>query len=490
MVVFIILAYALLCYGSWYRFARRHAFYAKNVSSSAWLIGFASQNGFAEQMALQTAQQFQQAGIDAALLPFNKISEEHWLTAKKMLLITSTYGEGEAPDNGTRFLRQLPQQLSNIEYGVLALGDSQYAQFCAFGHAVDHAMRERGAKPLFDIIEVDNQDADSLRHYQYGIGKLTGEAWFNDWQKVDYQPWQLISREWLNPGSLGNPVFHLRLIPKDSSLETMPWQAGDIADIGPCNNKARIQAFLSAIGQENPAFYSLLARKNLPLDNSQLALFKTYTMDEVLAQLSDLPHREYSIASIPEQGALELLVRQKGSDETDFGLGSGWLNQFAEIGEEILLKVRSNKRFHLPEQPIPVIFIGNGTGIAGLRSLLQQRIHDGVYANWLLFGERSENVDFYFADEICEALSRGHLAQVNTVFSRDAAGANAPRYVQDILRLEAEKIRRWVQQGAAIYVCGSLDGMAQGVDQALRELLSDAVLQQLQDEGRYCRDVY
>jgi sulfite reductase (NADPH) flavoprotein alpha-component len=63
-------------------------------------------------------------------------------------------------------------------------------------------------------------------------------------------------------------------------------------------------------------------------------------------------------------------------------------------------------------------------------------------------------------------------------------------YVQDRLREAATALRQWVEDGAAIYVCGSLAGMAPGVDAVLREVLGDVVVERLRDEGRYRRDVY
>jgi sulfite reductase (NADPH) flavoprotein alpha-component len=73
------------------------------------------------------------------------------------------------------------------------------------------------------------------------------------------------------------------------------------------------------------------------------------------------------------------------------------------------------------------------------------------------------------------------------VFSRDQAER---RYVQDRIRECADDIRRWVNEGAAIYVCGSLQGMAPGVDAALSDVLSAALLESLATAGRYRRDVY
>lgn len=76
---------------------------------------------------------------------------------------------------------------------------------------------------------------------------------------------------------------------------------------------------------------------------------------------------------------------------------------------------------------------------------------------------------------------------MDLAFSRDQADKV---YVQDLLRLQADRLRRWLDDGAALYVCGSLQGMAAGVDAALRELLGGEAVQALMEQGRYRRDVY
>ena len=62
--------------------------------------------------------------------------------------------------------------------------------------------------------------------------------------------------------------------------------------------------------------------------------------------------------------------------------------------------------------------------------------------------------------------------------------------MQDRLGEAAETLRAWLADGAAIYVCGSLAGMAAGVDGVLHQLLGDAAVAELTEAGRYRRDVY
>ena len=136
---------------------------------------------------------------------------------------------------------------------------------------------------------------------------------------------------------------------------------------------------------------------------------------------------------------------------------------------------------------MPLILIGNGSGLAGLRGLLQARVALGRQRNWLLFGERNREHDFFLREELEGHLAHGDLQRLDLAFSRDQ---QQKVYVQDRLREARVELLRWLEQGAVLAVCGSLQGMAAGVDEALLELLGREGLEQLQDSGRYRRDVY
>ena len=152
------------------------------------------------------------------------------------------------------------------------------------------------------------------------------------------------------------------------------------------------------------------------------------------------------------------------------------------------LRVRQHRRFRLEDNAArPLILIGNGSGIAGLRGHLTSRVLAGQRRNWLIFGERNAAHDFHYREELEGWHASGDLPRLDLVFSRDQAER---LYVQDRLRGQAEEVRLWLEQGAAIYVCGSLAGMAGGVDAALEEMLGRTALDALAAGGRYRRDVY
>lgn len=491
--------YALLCLWSWQSYRRAHPRrQASHLDEDSWLIAYASQTGTAESIALKTKNQLQQAGENVLLLPLNHVDRNLLQQSRRALFIASTYGEGEAPDNGNRFLRRLANvDLSHLQYSVLALGDRNYRHFCGFGHDLHEALRRGGAVSLFDMIEVDQRAPNSLREWQYFLGEVTNRELNFDWSKPAYQDWILTERRCLNTGSPGAGAFYLRLEPTSGSISSALWQAGDIAEICPGNSDERIEKFLQGQGRDGSqlvhhngeavSLVSALRYRHLPMDAVRQAELARLDSKALLEALSELPQREYSIASTPAQGALELLVRQVREGD-ELGLGSGWLTQHAEVNAPIRVRIRSNPNFHAPPAETPMILIGNGTGIAGLRAHLLARNNGSACRNWLLFGERTRACDFFFAEDIQHCQQDGTLARLDLAFSRDSD--SVARYVQDLLPPAADELRRWVEDGASIHICGSIHGMAEGVNEMLVNILGADRLELLARDGRYCRDVY
>ncbi len=471
--------------------------------ASTLLVVHASQTGFAQRLAEMSADSLRGSGVAVRLCAIDRLDAATLVNAQRALFVVSTTGEGDPPDPALRFVRDVMNmpstQLDHLQYAVLALGDREYKHFCAFGHALDEWLRGRGAQPIFDLVEVDNADDSALRHWQHGLGQLAGVTDLPDWTPPHYDAWRLDERRLLNPGSLGGPAFHLALQPIAAALPD--WKAGDIAEVGPCHSASAVEAWLREHGldggitlgkgpagndphdAEPQTFAARLARSQWPAQED----IAGSTAVEIATRLKPLPHREYSIASIPADGRLQLLVRRMVRPDGTPGLGSGWLCEYAAPADRIRLRVRSNPGFHPPAAERPLILIGNGTGIAGLRAHLRARIEAGARRNWLLFGERQQAKDFFYEDEIRAWQRDGWLARLDLAFSRDPS---KPQYVQDLLHHTADELRTWADEGACLLVCGSLAGMAPGVDAALRGILGDAQVERMRIEGRYRRDIY
>lgn len=489
----IIFLYLIFCWLCWRRYRKQHQnVNTKPITPTEILVAHASQTGAATMYARQTLQQLQAAGKDAALVSLNQVSPELLSHTKILLIVASTYGEGEAPDNGNRFIKNClaplnGNSLKDLQIAILGLGDSSYQKFCGFAHQLHSELQHRGAHFLTDVIEVDKLDESALRHWQYYLGQISGQPHYADWSKPVYAQWQIIQREHINSGSPGAPAYHLKLVPLGRDIFPGEWQAGDIAEIGPGNSDKTIADFLHLLGRET-LDSETFRYCDLMVNPERLQELKNLDDQAIIDALDDLPHREYSIASVPAENSLDLLVRQVSLGAETFGLGSGWLSVHAQLRGPIRLRIRRNERFHSPANNCPLILIGNGTGIAGLRAHLANPARMGT-RNWLIFGERRASADNFFSADIQQWQKSGHLSRVDRVFSRDAA-ANAPRYVQDLLAPNAGELQRWVEQGASIFVCGSLHGMAQAVDDALRDILGAEQLEQMAEARRYCRDVY
>ncbi|WP_448722974.1 PepSY domain-containing protein [Pseudomonas farris] len=459
----------------------------------AWLIGFASQSGFAEQLAWQTAGQLQAAGLPVKVQPLANVSEQDLQDSSNALFVVSTFGDGEAPDSARGFERKVlgrAQSFDSLNYAVLGLGDRQYQHFCGFARRLHTWLGEHGGRTLFAPVEVDSGDPYALRHWQQQLGLLTGQAPVDTWQAPSYDNWPLTRRELMNPDSSASPVYLLGL----SAPTTSSWLAGDLVEVLPRNCPWAIEHFLDGLGIDGRATVEFdglsqtleqaLASRQLPENRTHLVGLHAQALADALVPLA---MREYSIASIAADGVLELIVRQELHADGSLGVGSGWLTEHAPVGSSISLRVRRNSGFHLPNEPVPMILLGNGTGLAGLRSLLKARIADGQQRHWLLFGERNREHDYLCRAELEEWLTAGDLERLDLAFSRDQA---EKIYVQDRLRESADELKKWLADGAVIYICGSLQGMASGVDHALNELLGIEEVDRLIEQGRYRRDVY
>ena len=416
------------------------------------LVSFASQSGTAQGIALRTAALLQSAGVPVSVLPFAALDAERLRHFHRLLLVAATFGEGEAPDSARGAARRLTRPpapvLHHLQYGLLALGDRHYEKFCGFGHALDHALESAGARRLFPTIEVDDRDPAAIDHWRLAVGSLAGGAALPDAAAFlggaaePMRPWRLVSRALLNPGSQGDPLYRVDLLPPAGF--SPHWEAGALIEMSPPRPAG------ACAGTAPPAA------------------------------------RRYSVASLPADGSLRLYVRQV-RHEGGLGVASGWLTAQAPLDGEVRLRLLDNPGFAPADDDRPAIFIGNGSGYAGLRGHLLARLDAGRHRNWLVFGERQRAFDAYATDELAAWQAAGRLEAVDLVFSRDQAER---MYVQDRLQEQAARLRRWLADGACLYVCGSLETMAAGVDAALADILGQEGLDDLIASGRYRRDVY
>lgn len=442
-----LIAYAVLCARAWAAH-RRSSLAAGDESGVAVLVGFASQTGFAQSLAEEAARAIEAAGVSVRVQALDAITSDGLAACAHALFIVSTCGEGNAPDNAARFADSemaASRALPDLRYGVLALGDRSYTRYCAFGRNLDQWLSGCGAKPLFPRIDLNGADADALEAWRHHVAQLAGLAEPCRAADAPLQDWRLRTSRCINPGSAGAALHLVELEAVHRSERGIdatalpPWQSGDLLEIRPHSDVAT--------------------------------------------------PRLYSIASLPDDGHVQLLVRSVRTADGSPGRMSGLLNAPDAAGRIFTARIRAHLNFRLGSNVArPLILIGNGTGLAGLIAHLRHRARQGDGRNWLIFGERNAAQDNHFGPELDAFERAGLLARCDRVFSRDHATPG--EYVQHRLARASATLREWVAGGAAIYVCGSATGMGHGVHQTLIDLLGVDTVARLRHEGRYRRDIY
>lgn len=220
--------------------------------------------------------------------------------------------------------------------------------------------------------------------------------------------------------------------------------------------------------------------------------------------LRKLPAREYSIASSYEATPDEVhitvgAVRYEAHERTRKGVCSVQLAERIQPGDTLPIYLKKNPNFKFPfDEETPVIMIGPGTGVAPFRSYMQEREELGLSGNtWLFFGEQYFTTDFLYQTEWQAWLKDETLAKLDLAFSRDT---EEKIYVQHRIAQQSELFYQWLQDGAAIYVCGDEKHMAKDVHDTIRSVIeqegdmseadAEAYLTQMKQEKRYQRDVY
>lgn len=454
------------------------------IAQFEYLVVYASQSGNAANLAQQTVLNLQQHQKRVELIDIQDLNQVHLEQASKILWFVSTYGEGDAPDTARIFVHKILNKnidLSHLQFAILALGDRSYERFCQFAKHLNQWLIHQNAKPLFDMICVDNLNKNDLTRWSVQINDVN-QVKLRDLQqqKENWQALRLIERELLNSGSQGNPLFRVRLEAKSE----ISWQSGDIVEIQCANGAQRIDDFMLRHATETIAFNkNTLLYKNLVSlpPRAENESFEAWT-----ERFERLDYREYSVASIPEQGFIEMVIRQS-IEQGELGLGSGWMTEHSNLGEQILVRIRSNPTFHLVQENKAAIFIGNGSGIAGLLAHLHTRQQLAYTENWLIFGERQQQYDRLYPELIEDWEKSGFLTDLDLVYSRDG---HQNKYVKDCLMQKAEQFKTWVDHGASIYVCGSLKTMGVDVDHTLNTILGEDKVIELLQQKRYLRDVY
>ena len=231
------------------------------------LVAYGSRTGNAEFLARDLGEQARQHGLLADVRVMSDLSPTDLQTATRVLLICSTYGEGDMPDNAESLWQQLLQSrdapsepetdFSQTGFAVLALGDLSYDTFCQAGKNWDAKLAQLGASRVFDRqdCDVDYEQAAST----WLPGALDALASFGDQSTVSVsagalqleknksfsrkRPWvaRVVDKQLLSGAGSSQEIYHYAL-----SIDGANWayKTGDSVNVIPVNSDAAVSALL------------------------------------------------------------------------------------------------------------------------------------------------------------------------------------------------------------------------------------------------------
>lgn len=123
------------------------------------LILFGSQTGAAEGLAKKFAKEAEGRGFIPSVFALNDFEKANFANAKRVIIISSTWGEGEPPDNAANFWAWLSAdsapRLEHLNFAVLGLGDKNYSDFCGASKKFDARLEALGARRIVSRGECD-----------------------------------------------------------------------------------------------------------------------------------------------------------------------------------------------------------------------------------------------------------------------------------------------------------------------------------------------
>ena len=176
------------------------SFFRRASSGGRILVAFASQTGAAERIAWLSANALSGAAKNQVrVAALGGLTVEELAEAGTLLVVTSTYGAGEAPDKARAFVKKQMAAvpvLKGVSYAVLALGDRKYdATFCGFGRGLDRWLASARAKRLFDIVCVDgDDDTYAMTRWSEQLNKLGASTTAEQLMPGAPQDWLLAER--------------------------------------------------------------------------------------------------------------------------------------------------------------------------------------------------------------------------------------------------------------------------------------------------------
>ncbi|MFD1616593.1 PepSY domain-containing protein [Gelatiniphilus marinus] len=400
-----------------------------NANQAHFVILIGSENGGTKRLGKTLQQSLIKAGKKVFLDDLNNYKS--YPNIKQLIIITSTYGDGEPPNNANLFLNKLQEtEISNpFTCHVIGLGSLSYSKFCEFAKSIQNqvVLQNQITVPEKNPLLIHNQNYETFRN------------------------WVL---EWATSLNLNLEIPKLLASKKQKETVFKVVEKQNIID-------DYDETFKLTLKSQKPR------RKFFPGD-----------------LLGVTPPNETSerLYSIGKNSKGDLLMSIK---KHSHGVCSNYLNDL-KLNQELKVTIQKNKAFHFPKKSKQVILIANGTGIAPFLGMIHQKTKATINLYW---GTRTKTSEELYKAQILEALQKKTLQTYDVVFSKEESPYC---YVQDIIARDEKDIVKTLLSGGTIMLCGLIT-MRDGVFLLLEKICSRnnlSALEVYKNKGQILTDCY
>ncbi|MDW7694487.1 PepSY domain-containing protein [Flammeovirgaceae bacterium SG7u.111] len=359
-----------------------------------YIILVGSETGSTLPYAIQLHEQLLKAEKKAFITELNRYTR--FKQMEHLVVITSTYGQGEAPENARKFLQIFRETRPKTAYSfsVVGFGSLAYIEFCKFAFDIDHFLqKDANSHRLLETHTINNRSWESYRQ------------WVKQWSEE----------------------LELSLeLPANNPVEVKK------------KEKQLFKVVKKTQAAENPDETFLLQ-----VESSQKQRFQSGDLLAIYPA-PNAYERLYSMAVLQNNQVLLSIKRHEK------GLCSNYLNEL-NFGETLEANIVKNQEFYFPKKAKRVVMIGTGTGIAPFLGMLDK--NNRQVETHLYWGARNQQSFELYKNYIETALNDNRLTNFIPAYSRLGTSKT---YVQELISRDSQWIAQTLREKGVIMICGSI----------------------------------
>ncbi len=290
-------------------------------------ILYGTESGNSEELADATLKKAKAQGFPAKVYNMADYSEDQLATAENLLVLVSTWGDGDPPDSAVDFYEfvhsDAAPKLENTRFSVLALGDTSYEQFCKTGKDFDLRLEELGASRIHPRQDCDVDFDEAYEAWATAVleafkpaGQASGPASITtaplpsaspaEYSKKNPFPAELTERILLNGTGAQKEIYHLEFSLEGSGLS---YEVGDSLGVVPSNDPVLVDAILEKTGLDPEAAVESPAEGSKPLRQALIDDFELTSLSSNLFEAYAKATRQETLLEQLEPSNKDALVK-------------------------------------------------------------------------------------------------------------------------------------------------------------------------------------